>query len=112
MKTVKHIPGAMTEVDLATGKETHKTMAWKVLPPAAGQCQVCARKHEPGEPHDAQSLYYNMTFNGMVGRAPTWADALAHCDDATKHTWEAALRRGGHWSEPPEGEAPVRHHGV
>lgn len=112
MKAVKHIPGAMTEVDLATGKETHKTMAWHVMPPAADKCQACARKHEPHEPHDAQSLYYNMTFSGMVGRAPTWADALAHCDDVTRCGWEAMLRRAGHWSEPPEGEAPVRHHGV
>jgi hypothetical protein len=47
MKTVKQIPGAMTVVDLATGKETHEPMAWTMLPPAADKCQVCARKHEP-----------------------------------------------------------------
>jgi ribosomal protein L28 len=112
MKTVKQIPGAMTVVNLATGKETHEPMAWTMLPPAADKCQVCARKHEPGEPHDAQSLYYQTAFTGMMGRLPTWADALAHCDDNTKRVWEAALREGGHWSEPPDGEAPVRHHGL
>jgi len=53
-----------------------------------------------------------MTFNGMVGRAPTWADAVAHCDGAVKRAWESALREKGAWTEPPDGEMPVRHHGV
>jgi|SRR5215813_738604 len=112
MKAVKQIPGAVTEVDTVTGKETHKPMSWNVLPPPADKCQICARDHDPHEPHDAQSLYYQMTFNGMVGRSPTWADALAHCAEGMRRLWEAALRRGGHWSEPPEGELPVKHHGV
>jgi hypothetical protein len=112
MKTVKQIPSTVTEVDLRTGKETHKSAAWNVPPPAPDKCQVCAVKHDPDQPHNAQSLYYNMTFSGMVGRAPTWADALAHCDGATKQAWEAELRRRGAWSEPPKGEAPVRHHCV
>jgi hypothetical protein len=110
--TIKQIPGALTEVDLTTGKETHKPMAWNVLPPAADKCQVCAVKHAPSEPHDAQSLYYQMTFNGMIGRAPTWADAIAHCDDGVKRAWGAELRKMGAWSEPQNGEAPVLHHGV
>ena len=43
---------------------------------------------------------------------PTWADAMAHCDDATRAAWEKELRARVHWTEPPAGERPVEHHGV
>jgi hypothetical protein len=111
-KVVKQIPSTVTKIDLSTGKETHKAAAWNVLPPASDKCQICAVKHASSEPHNAQSIYYQMTFNGMVGRAPTWADAVAHCDDSTRHHWETELRRIGAWSEPPKGEKPIRHHGI
>lgn len=111
-KPVREIPSTLTHVDIETGAQTHEPMAWKVLPPPKDRCQICGVKHDPGEPHNAQSLYYQMTFNGIVGRAPTWADAVAHCSDAVKEAWERELRAGGHWTEPPPGEAPVKHHGV
>jgi len=102
----------MTVVDMKTGKEEHKPMAWKVLPPPKDCCQICAVKHEPEAPHNAQSLYYQTTFNGILGRSPTWADAMAHCAEPVKKAWEKELRRINHWSEPPAGEAPVKHHGI
>lgn len=111
-KAVREIPATVTRVNLATGEETHERGAWKVLAPARDKCQVCAVKHEPGEPHNAQSMYYIVTFNGMVGRAPTWADAVAHCAPDVKARWEAALRDKNAWTEPPPGEPPVPHHGV
>lgn len=111
-KAVKQIPASVTKVDLATGKETHESAAWKVMPPPADHCQICAVKHHPDLPHNAQSLYYQTVFNGMVGRPPTWADAVAHCCEDIRRGWEAELRRRGAWSAPPVGEAPVKHHGA
>lgn len=111
-KSTIQIPGSMTEVDSATGKETHKPMAWSMLPPAKGKCQICAADHGPKEPHNAQSLYYQMAFQGIVGRAPTWADAIEHCDEPLRRAWEAELRRRNAWSEPPDGDRPVKHHGI
>lgn len=111
-KSVKHIPASVTVVDLATGKETHEAGAWHVIPPPKDCCQICAVKHAPEQPHNAQSLYYQTVFHGMVGRVPTWADALAHCSDEIKFHWERELRIRGAWAEPPAGEAPVKHHGV
>jgi hypothetical protein len=109
---VRQIPATVTSIDLATGKETHERGAWHVLPPPKGHCQICAIKHAPEQPHNAQSLHYQTVFQGMLGRAPTWADALAHCSDDVKLHWERELRICGAWSEPPEGEKPVAHHGV
>lgn len=111
-KPTKQIPSIVTEVDLSTGKETHKPMAWNVMPPPKDKCQICAVKHDPAQPHNAQSLYYQMTFNGMVGRSPTWADAMAHCEAPVRDAWKAELLRMKAWSEPPIGEMPVCHHGV
>jgi hypothetical protein len=109
---VKQIPGTVTKVDIATGKETHEGMAWNILPPPKHCCQICGRAHEPENPHDVQQIYYQMTFNGMIGRAPTWADAVAHCVPEVQKAWRDELTRTGNWTEPPEGETPVKHHGV
>jgi hypothetical protein len=111
MKIVKQIPATVTTTD-AAGKQTHRASAFGVLPPPPGKCQVCAAEHDPHLPHDAQSLYYQIIFEGMVGRSATWADAMAHCDDTIKDTWKAELQKLGAWTEPPAGETPVLHHGL
>jgi hypothetical protein len=108
---VREIPSTMTVLD-ATGKETHKPMAWKVIPPPKDHCQVCGRKHPAEEPHDIQQIHYQTVFQAMVGRPATWADAMAHCSDKIKTHWKAVLVEKERWSEPPNGEAPVKHHGV
>jgi hypothetical protein len=111
-KAIRQIPGSVTSVDLESGRETHAAGSWNVMPPPADRCQICAAKHDPEQPHNAQSIYYQVTFNGMLGRAPTWADAIAHCSDDLRRKWEEALRARGAWSEPPQGEQPVKNHGV
>lgn len=108
---VRQIPTAVTKVDLKTGKETHEAGVWNIIPPAADRCQYCGAKHEPELPHNAQSLYYQTIFNSMLGRGATWADAMAHCSPEMQKAWEAALRAKGVWTEPPNGEKPVAHHG-
>lgn len=71
-----------------------------LLPPRPDVCQVCARKHPPEMPHDAQSLYYQMWFRQRRGRSVTWKDALAHCSGHMKLAWEAELKQRGVWTEP------------
>ena len=75
-----------------------------LLPPKPGTCPICATAHEPGMPHNAQSLYYQYRFYGVRGRWPTWADALAHCAPKMREHWERELRARGAWSEPEDGE--------
>lgn len=111
-KNVTEIPSTVTIVDMKTGEETHQPMSWKVVPPPADCCQICGRKHPPNEPHDVQQIYYQVLFESMVGRGPTWADAVAHCSEAMKASWKEALLEKNAWTEPPAGENPVKHHGV
>lgn len=110
-KAIKQIPSTMDVVG-ADGKVTTQPMAWNVLPPQKDACPICAVKHEPAAPHNAQSLYYQVTFNAMIGRSPTWGDAVAHCADEVQANWKAALTQMNAWSDPPHGEKPVKHHGV
>lgn len=66
-----------------------------LVPPAPHLCQECAVEHSPGMPHDAHSLYYQTKFQIEHGRAPTWADAIAHCSDEMKAYFVKELRRHG-----------------
>jgi hypothetical protein len=47
-------------------------------------CQICGQKHDPQQPHHAESLYYKKSFQKAHGRLPTWADAIEHCPDDVK----------------------------
>lgn len=76
----------------------------QLLPPKPGTCPICAVDHPADQPHNQQSLYYQYRFYGVRGRWPTWADAIAHCNDATRKHWEAELRRMGAWNEPEDGD--------
>ncbi len=75
--------------------------AWTVLGPAPGLCQACAVDHPPEMPHNRQSLHYQYWFRsreakeGREERWPTWADAMAHCDEETRLVWTMALREHG-----------------
>lgn len=109
---VRQIPSVVTVVDMATGERTEKPGAWTVLPPPENACQICGRRHPPDDPHDAQQIYYKTTFHSQIGRLPTWADAMAHCAPELRARWEARLREVGRWTEPPNGERPVKHHGI
>lgn len=67
----------------------------RLLPPAPDKCQQCAVDHEPHEPHNRQSLFYQMYFHQLHGRWPTWTDAMAHCADETRGKWSALLTEAG-----------------
>lgn len=62
-----------------------------ILPPLAGTCPVCAAIHKENMPHNRDSLYYQMLFYQQNGRFPTWADAMAHCDQHVQAVWMALL---------------------
>lgn len=64
-----------------------ETKTFTLIPPAPGNCPICAYKHEPDQPHNRHSLYYQMAFHQQHGRWPTWADAMAHCSEEVKQAW-------------------------
>lgn len=66
-----------------------------LLPPHPDACQVCARKHEPWNPHDAQSLYWAVARKMEGKPAPTWKLAMKHCLPAVKKIWKKELRLRG-----------------
>jgi hypothetical protein len=65
--------------------------AFTLLPPDLSKCQQCAIKHAVDQPHNATTLYYGYFFYREHGRSPTWADAIAHCDDQTQAVWTEHL---------------------
>jgi hypothetical protein len=84
--------GTQITVDLETGKVTQvQPGSMTLLPPAPGKCQECAVEHEPDQPHDQQSLYYQMAFKARHGRWPTWSDAMAHCTPKVQRLWRETL---------------------
>lgn len=76
-----------------------------LLPPATDACQVCARKHPPEQPHDAQSLFW-ATARAMEGRpSASWNEALEHCAPVVRDSWvESLVERGVDLDKP--GGAP------
>jgi hypothetical protein len=66
-------------------------------------CRECAWHHKPQEPHNAESIIFQLNFIDEHGRVPSWNDALAHCDDKTKRTWIAAI---ADWYPDPDAPMP------
>ena len=66
-----------------------------LLPARPGTCPECAVDHDPKQPHNQQSLYYQYHFYAEHQRWPTWDDAMAHCDDQIKTLWISELRKAG-----------------
>ena len=72
--------------------QTGFTLFGKVPP---GTCPECAVAHDPAQPHNRDSLYYQYNFYDEHGRWPTWADAMEHCTQEIKDFWIQALRERG-----------------
>lgn len=66
-----------------------------LLLPRPGLCPQCASDHKADEPHNADSLYYQMAFHRRHGRFPTWTDAVGHCTPEVREAWLAELRDMG-----------------
>lgn len=88
-----------------------KSGSFRLLKCAPNLCQECAIAHRPDEAHNAQSLYYQMTFRLTHGRFPTWRDAVAHCKEPVRILWQTELERLGAWpndDDTPRNGAPTR----
>lgn len=67
----------------------------RITAPSPGKCPICATEHDPADPHDRNSLYYQNRFRKTHKRFPTWGDAMAHCKELTKTAWKAKLMAEG-----------------
>lgn len=79
----------------------------KLLPPPEGHCRICAIRHAPDMPHNADTVFYQMRFLLRYKRDGTWADAIAHCEPHVQAAWKNAIEDRGRWTEPPDGIEPV-----
>lgn len=77
-----------------------------LLPPHPDACQVCARKHQPDQPHDAQSLYWHTARRLQGLPPPTWADALEHVAPEVREAWVAGLAKHGVVVDPQAEDKP------
>ena len=75
--------------DVAIDVPKERLDAFLIRPPR-NCCPVCAREHDPKQPHVLDSLYYQLKFNEKHGRMPTEKDAMAHC---TKEVKEAVRKQ-------------------
>ncbi len=84
--------GTVRKVNAETGEVVEtKQNAMSLLPPPGDKCQICAVDHAWDQPHNQQSLYYQMRFYSEHGRWPTWTDAMAHCTEEVKKVWREQL---------------------
>jgi len=81
------------EVKIIEGKHLGSFGLIGNTPP--GTCPECAIKHNPEQPHDKQSLFYQYKFYNEHGCWPTWLDAMAHCSPETQELWKTELRKHG-----------------
>lgn len=94
------LKSTMQVVDMTTGAVEEKPSGMMLMPAAPGTCEHCAVAHPPDQPHNKDSLFYQMRFHGEHGRWPVWADAVAHCAEPVRAAWERELRARGHWKDP------------
>ncbi|TMO87649.1 hypothetical protein [Pseudoalteromonas ruthenica] len=75
--------------------KTKKLTTANLLPPPADKCQQCGVKHDSDQPHNRDSMFYQVRFKLEHERNPTWSDAIAHCSPAVIEQWVKALREHG-----------------
>ncbi len=85
--------GSTVKVDMETGEAVPvEGGGFKMLPGPPGTCEWCCVEHDPGQPHNQQSLPYQMKFHTIHGRWPSWSDAMKHCTPEVQAEWKARLR--------------------
>lgn len=67
----------------------------RILPPTKSTCPICADRHAKHEPHNRNSLYYQMRFFRKHGRLPRWADALDDTSEMTRAYWMGEMIKKG-----------------
>ena len=81
--------------------EDTSTARFVLMPPRPGVCQVCAVKHDPEQPHNRDSLYYQYRFYAEHKRWPTWADAMSHMPAGS--IWEVYIPQELAYGEREQG---------
>ena len=66
-----------------------------IWPPRPDICPICATDHQANEPHNPESLYYQMRFRQRNGVFPNWGDAMRHCPKDVQEAWKSRLREYG-----------------
>jgi hypothetical protein len=87
-------------VNMETGESVPiEGRGFMMLPGPPGTCEWCHVEHDRDQPHNQQSLPYQMRFHAINGRWPTWTDAMAHCSPEVQSFWReklvAAMRKHG-----------------
>jgi hypothetical protein len=65
-----------------------------LLRPAPGLCDDCGRDHDPAQPHDALTLFWQ-TDRNMKGLDRSWMAAMAHCTPEVQAHWVDTLTTAG-----------------
>lgn len=79
-------------MDLIKGKNLG---CFTLMPAQKGTCPECSVAHEPEQPHNQQSLFYQYKFYNEHGCWPTWKDAMEHCPEGIKNYWKKELAKRG-----------------
>jgi hypothetical protein len=82
-------------MDAATGEPRESDGRMFLMPAKEGTCEICATAHESDQPHNAQSLFYQMRFQLEHGRGADWRDAMSHCSDEIRALWTEQLNLRG-----------------
>jgi hypothetical protein len=84
--------GSIECVDIETGESVPvEGGGLRMMPGPPGTCPMCHVAHDPEEPHNQESLPYQMKFRSLKGRFPTWSDAMAHCTPEMQELWRANI---------------------
>lgn len=84
--------GTVESVDMETGESVPlEGGGLRMLPGPPGTCEYCHVAHDPTQPHDQQSLSYQMKFYAINNRWPTWSDAIAHCTPEIMAEWREQI---------------------
>lgn len=90
----KHL-GKVTTVDMKTGRVSEAKGTTMMMPAKEGTCEWCATAHDPTQPHNNQSMFYQYRFYNEHARWPTWTDAMSHCSDIIQKHWKEELIKLG-----------------
>jgi hypothetical protein len=84
--------GGAESVDVNTGESVPiEGGGFRMLPGPPGTCEWCHVAHDPDQPHNQQSLPYQVKFHTLHGRWPTWTDAMSHCASEVRAEWRRQL---------------------
>lgn len=84
--------GTSQTIDVETGEVVEERRnAFTLLPPGDGVCPTCGVDHPHDQPHNQQSMYYQMSFSARYGRPPDWTAAMSHCSPEVRAAWRVHL---------------------